>query len=180
MSIETLINELATPTSLDAAEVAERVQRELDAAVSSEQRGRILAIFNMTMDQAERNLAVRDQQDLLDGLKRARAEHYKAFIVKESTVGFDSAGGGDVSVEMLMAATNREIAAGRMTEEHALRKIAIEGAAAPHLSHAQLVAKHAKQAPTAGPASTKKADSSKVAYAFGSMVGRKVKGFFRE
>ena len=47
---------------------------------------------------------------------------------------------------MLMAATNREIAAGRMTEDHALRKMAVEGAAAPHPSHSELVAKHAQLA----------------------------------
>lgn len=180
MSIESLVNELKTANSLDMVQVAERVQRELDAAASSEQRGRILAVFNLTMDQAERNLAARDQEELLDKLKKARAQYYKTFIVRESSVGRDSPGGGDVSVEMLMAATNREIAAGRMTEDHALRKMAVEGAAAPHLSHAELLAKHAKQAQPTAPAATAKADGSKLAYAFGNLVGRKLKGFFRE
>jgi hypothetical protein len=183
MSIESLANELATAKSLAIAEVAEKIQRELDAAASSEQRGRVLAIFNMTMDQAERNLAARDQGELLEQLKKARAQYYKTFIVKECTVGAESPGSGDVSVEMLMAATNREIAAGRMTEGHALRRMAVEGAAAPHMSHAQLVAKHAKQAqPTqsTGSASSDKVDSSKLAYAFGRIVGRRLRGLFRE
>ncbi len=180
MSIESLANELATAKSFALVEVAEKIQRELDVAASSEQRGRVLAIFNMTMDQEERNLAARDQEALLEQLKKARAQHYRTFIVKECTVGGESPGGGDVSVEMLMAVTNREIAAGRMTEAHALRRMAVEGAAAPHMSHAELVAKHARQAQPTGPASSHGTDSSKLAYAFGSIVGRKLKGLFRE
>src|SRR5579862_5439699 len=180
MSIESLVNDLTAANSFGIDEVAERIQRELDAAISSEQRGRILAIFNMTMDQTERNLAARDQEDALEKLKKARAQYYKTFIVRECTVGRDSPGGGDISVEMLMAVTNREIAAGRMTEDHTLRKMAVEGAAAPHLSHAELVAKHAKQKQPQGTGSTKKGDSSKLAYAVGHIVGRKIKGFFQE
>jgi len=180
MSIENLLNQLTAVKSFDIAEVAEKVQNEFEAAATSEQRSQLLAIFNETVDQAERNLAARDQDQLLEQLKKARAHYYKQFIVKECSVGLDSPGGGDVSVERLMAVTNREIAVGRMTEDHALRRMAIEGAAAPHLSHAELVAKYAKQAQPKGAASTNKTDSSKIAYAFGSIVGRKLKGFFRE
>jgi hypothetical protein len=64
--------------------------------------------------------------------------------VKECTVGLYSPGGGDISIEMLMAVTNREIVAGRMSEDHSQRTIAVEGAAVPHFSHAELIAQHAK------------------------------------
>src|SRR5579872_6715701 len=112
MSIEDLAGELSKTGTFDFANIREKVEREFDTAASSEQRGRILALFSKMMDQAERNLAVRDdQQESLKQLKRARAHHYKRFIVQECTVGAGSAGGGDVSVEMLMAVTNREIAA---------------------------------------------------------------------
>lgn len=180
MSIDSLVGELMAAKSFDLVEVAAMVKSEFDAAASSEQRGQILAIFNKTVDQAERNLAAREQGEPLEKLKTARAHYYRQFIVKECTVGLDSPGGGDVSVERLMAVTNREIAAGRMTEDHTLRRMAVEGAAAPHLSHAELVEKYAKQAHPKGAASTNKVDSSKLAYAFGSIVGRKLKGFFRE
>lgn len=48
-----------------------------------------------------------------------------------------------------MTVTNREIAAGRMTEDHSMRKITVEGAAAPHFSHAKLkeAAERSKAAP---------------------------------
>jgi hypothetical protein len=180
MSIDALLDEITTATSLNIVDVAAKVQRELDAAASSEQRGRILGIFGMAMDQAERNLQAREQEDLLEQLRAARAQYYKSFLVKESTVGRGSPGGGDVSVEMLMAITNREITAGRMREDHPLRRMAVEGAAAPHPSHEQLIAKHARQAHPKDPSAPIKGDSSKVAYAFGNIVGRKLKGFFRE
>ncbi|MBU6421853.1 MAG: hypothetical protein KGQ62_07195 [Gammaproteobacteria bacterium] len=145
MSIESLIGELGTAKNIDIVDVRQKIQREFDAAETSEQRGKVLAIFKATMDLVERNLAARgDQSELLEKLKAARAQDYKIFIVRECTVGLDSPGGGDVSMEMLMVVTNREIAAGRMTEGHSLRKLAVEGCAAPHLTHAELVEKHAK------------------------------------
>jgi hypothetical protein len=179
MSVEDLITELSGTTQSDLVEVREKTQRALDAAVTDEQRGRILSIFSMTLDQAERNLAARGEDEALEQLKVARAKCYRAFVVRECTVGHDSPGGGDVSVEMLMAATNREIAAGRMSEDHPLRKMAVEGAAAPHLSHAQLIAKHARQAPPPRPVPATPADGAKVAYALGNLVGRKLKGWLK-
>ncbi len=144
MSIESLISELASAKSFDIVDVRAKIGKEFDAATTSDQRARVLAIFKATMDQVERYLTSRgDQGELLENIRNARAQDYKIFILQECTVGLDSPGGGDVSVEMLMAVTDREIAAGRMTEEHSMRKIAVEGAAAPHLSHADLIAKHA-------------------------------------
>jgi len=94
------------------------------------------------MDLTERNLIAQNEGELLENFRKAREQDYKVCIVQECTVGLKSPGGGDVSVERLMAVTNREIAAGRMSEQHSLRQIAVEGAAAPHLSDAQLVEKH--------------------------------------
>lgn len=144
MSIESLISELASAKSIDIVDVRAKVGREFDAATTSDQRGRVLAIFKATMDQVERYLISRgDQGELLENIRNARTQDYNIFILQECTVGLDSPGGGDVSVEMLVAVTDREIADGRMTEEHSMRKIAVQGAAAPYLSHADLVAKHA-------------------------------------
>lgn len=143
MSIEGLLNEIKTSQNLNIVDMRAKIQKEFDAAQTSEQRGKVLAIFTAMMDFYERNLPA-DQGALLDDFKKARVQDYKLFIVQECTVGLDSPGGGNVSIDMLMAVTNREITAGRMDEDHSLRKIAVEGAAAPHLSHAELVAKHAE------------------------------------
>lgn len=54
-----------------------------------------------------------------------------------------------------------------------MRKIAVEGYAAPHLMHAELVAKHAKLKAGAQ-------TSPGNAYAFGATLGKKLKGLFRK
>ena len=67
MSIGDLVHELTTIRDFDLPKVRAKVQSELDAAASSEQRGRILEIFSKTLDQAERNLGARgDQEELLE------------------------------------------------------------------------------------------------------------------
>jgi hypothetical protein len=186
MSIENLANELQSAESFDVVEVRAKIQKEFDAATTSDQRAKVLAIFKATMDLIERNLTSRgDQEALLADFRKARAQDYNTFIYQECTVGLDSPGGGDISVEMLMAVTNREIAAGRMTEDHSARKIAVESAAAAHLSHAELRAKHARlkdeaQKSKDEPAPQTSPGKATLAYAFGATLGKKLRGFFRK
>lgn len=168
--------------SIDIVDTRAKIQKAWDAATTSEQRGTVLAIFTATMDQVDRNLESRGEVQLLADIREARAQDYKIFIYQECTVGLDTpVVGGDISVDMLMAVTNREIAAGRMTEDHSARKIAVEGAAAPHPSHAELLAKHAKLKRQAAAAlAPKTAPGDAKAYAFGAVLGRKLKGLFRK
>jgi hypothetical protein len=147
VSIDALVNEMKAAKSLDIVDIRERIYSEFDAAQTSDQRGKLLTLFTAAVNLVERNLASRgdDYAEMLANLQNSRAQDYKLFILKECTVGLDTpVVGGDISVDMLMAVTNREIAAGRMTEDHSMRKTAVERAAAPHLSHAELLAKHAK------------------------------------
>jgi hypothetical protein len=122
ISIERLLNELKSAKSFsgrEAMEVREKIVKEFDAAVTGEQRSALLAMFTALMDQVERHLASQgDKAEVLTNFRDARAHEYKSLIVQESLVGGDSPGGGDVSVEMLKYVTDREIAAGRMTEDH--------------------------------------------------------------
>jgi hypothetical protein len=186
MSIENLANEPQSAESFDVVEVRAKIQKEFDAATTSDQRAKVLAISKATMDLIERNLTSRgDPEELLADFRKARAQDYNTFIYQECTVGRDSPGGGDISVEMLMAVTNREIAAGRMAEDHSVRKIAVEGAAAAHLSHAELLAKHAKlkdeaQKSKDEPAPQTPPGKATLAYAFGATLGKKLRGFFRK
>jgi hypothetical protein len=186
MSIQSLIEYMKTATNKDITEVRDRIWKEFGVAATSEQRGRLLALFTVFMDEMERGLAQHGDQKMLEDFRNARAQDYKISIVQECTVGLDTpVVGGDYSIEALMAVTNREIAAGRMTEDHSLRKIAVEAAAAPHMSHAELVAKHAKLKDEAGrapkaeaPAPKMKPGSGTVAYAVGKTLGKKLKGLF--
>ncbi|MDB6105526.1 MAG: hypothetical protein JWO52_5525, partial [Gammaproteobacteria bacterium] len=102
----------------DIAVIRKRILDEFDAANSSDDRGRVLAVFKAVMDLTERNLIAQNEGELLESFRKAREQDYKICIVQECTVGLKSPGGGDVSVERMMAVTNREIAAGRMSEQH--------------------------------------------------------------
>ncbi|HEY3654004.1 MAG TPA: hypothetical protein VGL34_03360 [Steroidobacteraceae bacterium] len=173
ISIQSLKNEITGAKSFHIADIRAKILREFDAAYTSDQRGTVLAIFKVVNDEAEGRLAGLggDQAELLADFQKAREQDYKICIVKECTVGLDTpVVGGDISVDMLMAVTNREVAAGRMTEDHSMRKIAVDGAAAPHLSHAELITKHAKL----------KEDSAKPKVApVPQTFGQKLKGLFR-
>jgi anti-sigma regulatory factor (Ser/Thr protein kinase) len=59
MSIESLVKELTAAQSFDVVDVRAKIQKEFDAATTSEQRGAVLAIFKATMDQVERSLTER-------------------------------------------------------------------------------------------------------------------------
>jgi hypothetical protein len=186
MSIQSLVEEMKTATNKDIVRIRERLFDEFDAAATSEQRGTVLALFTVYMDAMERGLAAQKADPkLLEDFRKARAKDYNIFIVKECTVGLDTpVVGGDVSVDKLLEVTNRETVAGRMTEDHSLRKAAVEAAAAPHMSHAELVAKHAKlkaEAAQSNAAPVSKAgadDRAKSSYALGATLGRKLKGLF--
>jgi hypothetical protein len=79
-----------------------------------------------------------------------------------------------VSVELLKAVTDREIAAGRMTEDHSLRRLALTTFAAPHLTHAQLLESHAKLKDESG--RCKAAPGRRARLRFRRGGGRKLKG----
>ena len=166
MSVEELLEMTSSPwvAIIDPGGVRNKIYEEFDAAPSSEQRGVLLALFKATFDITESHLA-KNSPDKLAEFQKARAQDYNLFLVKECTVGLDSPGGGNVSVEMMKVVTDREVAAGRMTEDHALRKLAVNGCAVPHLTHAQLIEKHAKLKVAAAPPP--------------ETLGQKVKGLFR-
>ncbi len=145
VSVETLIDDLKSSDGINIATSRQKILDEFDAASTAEDRGRVLAVFKAVMDLTERNLIANNEAELLEKFREAREQDYRICIVKECTVGLNSPGGGDVSVERMMAVTNREMAAGRMTQQHTLRQLAVNGAAAPHLSDAQLVEKHAQR-----------------------------------
>jgi len=184
MSIQSLIEEMKAATNKDIHEVRAKLGQEFDAAVTSQQRGTVLALFTAYMDALERGLAAQQADPkLIENFRTAREQDYKTFIVQECTVGLDTpVVGGDVSIERLMAVTNREVAAGRMTEDHSLRKLAVQSAAAPHMSDTELVAKHAALRAQAAQKATSPETTAgnPKAYALGSVLGRTLKGLFRK
>jgi hypothetical protein len=171
VSMEELLEMTSTPMAAitDLPAIRNKIVAEFASARTSDQHASLLAMFKAAMDIAEAHVAKTGTQQQLEELQKARAYDYKSLVIQECMVGLDSpVVGGDVSVEMLMAVTAREVAAGRMTEDHSVRKLAITASAAPYLTHAQLLERDAK---------LKGARSSK-AEAIGVVLGRKVKGLF--
>jgi hypothetical protein len=170
VSVESLAEYLLSSPSPSASEARERIMDEFDLAETSDDRGTILELFRITMDAFAESIRTSKNPELLASFREANAKDYKLMVYKECLVGLDSPGGADVSVEMLMAVTDREIAAGRMTEDHSTRKLAVEGTSVPHMSHAELQAYHAGKVD--GAAAIKSEPKPTLLQRLGRLVGK--------
>jgi hypothetical protein len=95
-----------------------RVNEEFAAAATSEDRGELLAVRALAMELVVRQLELHGEH--LEKFTDACELEYKRLIVQETLVD------GVVSYEEMLHVTDREIAAGRMSEDYALRTMAIE------------------------------------------------------
>src|ERR1700682_5691039 len=120
MSVTSLIEEIRnhpTPERVNVGEIVKRIHEEFDAEPDSEQRGMLLAVYTLMMDAQEQVLTGED----LTLLRNSRKKEYNLFLIKESVVD------NNVNPHLLKIATDREVKAGRMTEDHELRKLAVAG-----------------------------------------------------
>jgi hypothetical protein len=95
-----------------------RVNEEFRAATTSEERSDVLAARAVAMELVVRQLELHAEH--LEKFTDACELEYKRLIVQETLVD------GVVSYQEMLRVTDREIAAGRMSEDYALRAIAIE------------------------------------------------------
>jgi hypothetical protein len=122
-----LVNAPGAPLS-NWRQIIDQINRDFDEAGTVDRRSALLATFKATMDIVESTLA----PEHLESFREARRKHYSSFIVQEALVG------EHVCIESLHAITAREIEAGRMPPDHALRQAAENGMSEPHLSRAEL------------------------------------------
>ena len=121
MSVSKLIQELENlppHEPFDWIGFSARVNEEFGAATNSEERSDLLAARAVAMEFVVRQLELHGEQ--LEKFTDACELEYKRLIVQETLVD------GVVSYEEMLHVTDREIAAGRMSEDYALRAIAIE------------------------------------------------------
>jgi len=121
MSVSKLAQELQeTPPHepFDWIAFSARVNEEFGAATMSEERAELLAARAIAMEFVVRQLELHGEY--LEKFTDACELEYKRLIVQETLVD------GVVSYEKMLHVTDREIAAGRMSEDYALRAIAIE------------------------------------------------------
>jgi hypothetical protein len=121
MSVSKLIEELedAPPDEpFDWIAFSARLDQEFRAANTSEERSDLLATRAAAIQVVTRQLELHG--DELEKFTDACELEYKRLIVLETLVD------GVISYEAMLTVTDREIAAGRMSEDYALRVIAIE------------------------------------------------------
>ncbi len=121
MSASELIREIESlppDQPLDWVGLSERLNAEFTAAASPEERGALLAVRAAAIDLLENQLALQAEQ--LEKFIDVCDLEYKRLIVQEASVG------SQISFERMLRVTDREIAAGRMSEDFALRQIAEE------------------------------------------------------
>ena len=121
MSVSKLIQELDDVPShepFDWIALSARVNEEFGAATTSEERSDLLAARAIAMEFVVRQLELHGEH--LEKFTDVCELEYKRLIVRETLVD------GVVSYEEMLRVTDREIAAGRMSEDYALRAIAIE------------------------------------------------------
>jgi hypothetical protein len=121
MSVSKLIQELEdTPLHepFDWIAFSARLNEEFIAATTSEERSDLLAARTAAMEFVVRQLELHGEH--LEKFTDACELEYKRLIVQETLVD------GVVSYEEMLHVTDREIAAGRMSEDYALRAMAIE------------------------------------------------------
>ena len=132
MSASDLLQELqAIPMDQppDWPAISQRITDEFTKAATSEERGNVLAIRAAAMDHVVRQLQLNG--DHLEKFIDACELEYKRLLVQETLVG------SSVSIDLMLAVTDREIAAGRMSEDYALRELAKEESAAAHPEQAR-------------------------------------------
>ena len=95
-----------------------RVTEEFGAATTSEERSKLLAARAVAMELVVRQLQLHGEH--LEKFTDACELEYKRLIVQETLID------GVVSYEEMLHVTDREIAVGRMSEDYALRALAIE------------------------------------------------------
>jgi len=121
MSVSKLIQELDDVPShepFDWIAFSARVNEEFGAATTSEERSDLLAARAIAMEFVVRQLELHGEH--LEKFTDVCELEYKRLIVQETLVD------GVVSYEEMLHVTDREIAAGRMSEDYALRAMAIE------------------------------------------------------
>ena len=121
MSVSELTQELedlAPHEPFDWIGFSARANHEFSAAATSEERSELLAAREVAMELVVRQLELHGEH--LEKFLDVCELEYKRLIVQETLID------GVISYKEMLHVTDREIAAGRMSEDYALRAIAIE------------------------------------------------------
>jgi hypothetical protein len=110
------IEALPADEPLDWIVVSQRINDEFAVANSFEERGELLAVRAGAIEVVVHQLQLTGEH--LEKFIDACDLEYKRLIVQETLIG------KGVSAEKMLAVTDREVAAGRMSDDYALRELA--------------------------------------------------------
>jgi len=129
--LEQLQGDAAAGKDIDFRSVREQIHDASERTTDSGERVLLLQIFHSVMELVERGTDMSPED--LQLFRDTRAKDYRLLLMREVLVG------QNVSVELLNAVTQREVQAGRMSEDDELRQLAVTGIASPYLTVQELL-----------------------------------------
>ena len=120
--VDRLIREKRSGDALDWQQVRKDIHEAHDAANTDADRVLCLALHKMIMDAVERQDAI--EGDKLADFRETRQEDYNLLLMKEAMIGRTD---GLLQPDKIAAITRREVAAGRMSADDELHKLAVAG-----------------------------------------------------
>ena len=125
MTVADFLQRLQADTAVDGAplnwsRIRDEIHAEHDRATTTHDRETLLGVHKTIMDHVEQHTRPED----LEAFKKFRREDYNLLLIKEGMIGNDT---DNLSAHVIAAITNREVAAGRMSPDDELHKIAVAG-----------------------------------------------------
>ncbi len=106
--------------TLDWSRIRDEIHAEHDRATTARDREALLGVHKTIMDHVERNIRPED----LEAFKKFRREDYNLLLIKEGMIGNDT---NNLDTHVMALITNREVAAGRMSPDDEMHKLAAAG-----------------------------------------------------
>lgn len=115
----------------DFRAVREEIHAASKSTTDAAERVVLLQVFHAVMDLVERSGNVEPEN--LDAFRDTRAKDYRLLLMREVLIGENA------SAELLNAVTQREVQAGRMSEDDELRQLAVKALLEPYQSVQELL-----------------------------------------
>lgn len=120
--VDRLIREMQSGVTLNWRQAREDIHEAHDAANTEADRVLCLALHKAVMDAVERQSDDAIKEGNLAEFREARQQDYNMFLIKEAVIGRTD---GIIPPDRMAAITRREVAAGRMSADDGLHKLAV-------------------------------------------------------
>jgi hypothetical protein len=118
--MERLGREVEANRPINWRQLRDEIHMEHEAATTTTDRVALLGLYKSHMDWVERSGDVTD----IEGFRKARRQDTALLLVREAMIG---ATDGQVNPDKMLEITAREVAAGRMSRDDELHKLALGG-----------------------------------------------------